>query len=150
MGLIEGKERIHGIAIGRDRAILDHRPVRTFRGYDILRCSLKSWGARADGPEMVEERSPECRMEEIVGESEFAGILPKLHLLAVVIPHHKAARIGDECKFIHLAAIDLGLLLIPEVREIWVWVFLPDIAVDRKWPVWKFLREVSRAAVEFC
>src|SRR5258708_1682273 len=80
MGLIEGKERIHGIAIGRDRAILDHRPVRSFRGYDILRCSLKSWGARADGPEMVEERSPECRMEEIVGESEFAGVLPKLHL----------------------------------------------------------------------
>ncbi len=135
MGLIGGKDRVHRIAVRRDLAVLDEGAIGTERRHDLRRRIVVARRAGADRPEVVEERAAKRGMEEIVGERELAAIVPQPHLAAIVIAHGEALGVGDRGEFVHLAAVDLRLLLVIAVDEIGNLVALRHVTVDEEWTV---------------
>src|ERR1035437_9276196 len=61
---------------------------------------------------MVEERAAEGAVKEIVGQHIVLGIGPERQFRAVVIVHDERGRVRPGDELIHLAAVDLQLLLI--------------------------------------
>ena len=69
-------------------------------------------------PEVVEERAAECGMEEVVGQGVLLGQFAFRQIGRVVVAHHETGGVAPGNELIHLAAIDLILLLIVAVDEI--------------------------------
>src|SRR6476659_9350714 len=61
---------------------------------------------------MVEERASEGRVEEVVGYSVLPGQLAFGHESGVVVAHGQPRRAAPRGELIHLAAVDLVLLLV--------------------------------------
>ena len=69
-------------------------------------------------PEVVEERAAEGRVEEVVGHRVLLGQLALGHVGGVVVAHDQAGGVGPGDELVHLAAVDLVLLLVVAVDEV--------------------------------
>ena len=128
-GLVGRLRRVDRIAVGRHRAVGHlHRPVEHRAGRAgtapeaTVRVELRAHRrrrvaelrrARADEPEVVQERAAERSHEEVVGERVLARPLPQLHRRAVVVAHHPRPDVAGRDEPVVRAARDL-LLVLPE------------------------------------
>src|SRR5258708_25925613 len=107
MRIERGKARVHHIAVRQHLAVLDEMALVIESRAHRLRRLVVARRARADGPEVVEERATERRVEEIVREYEFPGVFPDLELAALVVSPHKPAGVALRYELVHLPAVDL-------------------------------------------
>ena len=67
---------------------------------------------------MIEERSAERTLKEVIGEDIFAGERIQRRAAGIPVPHGEAARIAPGGVAVVLAAVDLHLMLEEPVHQI--------------------------------
>ncbi|KAG0737111.1 hypothetical protein G6F50_016820 [Rhizopus delemar] len=69
---------------------------------------------------MVQERTAECALEEVVAQHEFLGKLPQAQVVGgiAVVAHDQRAGVGPRDEAVVLAAVDLHLVLIEHVPQV--------------------------------
>src|SRR5262249_16610020 len=73
---------------------------------------------RGDEPDVVEERSAERRLEEIVAEDVLSREAAERQRGAVVIAHDQAAGVAPRDELVHLPAVDLKNVLVVAVHRV--------------------------------
>src|SRR5690349_345886 len=104
-------------------------------------CVLIARRAGADHPKMVQERSAEGSMKEMVGERVPPRIVPKLGAAPVVKSHSEAAGIGVGSELIHESAVDLRLLIEEAMDQVARWLANRNVSVDAEGLVRQPLRK---------
>ena len=81
---------------------------------------------------MIEHRPAERRMEHPIAQGKLFRQPPVSGIGQIVVAHHQAAGIGDDGELVHLAAVDLHLLLIEAVDQITGGLACRNVGVDRE------------------
>src|SRR6266508_1239826 len=132
MRRVDRKRGVDNITVGRDRAIFNHDAIRVELGDPAGRGIGPCRRAGADQPDVIQERAAEGRVEEVIGHGVLLGELAFRHIGSIVVTHRQAAIIAPGHKLVHLAAVDLILLLIEAVDQVADLLIGRHITGDRK------------------
>ncbi len=139
--LIAGLDRIDRIAVRRDRTVLQERAVGVELRHHVGRRIGVFRRAGTDQIDVIEERAAEGAVEEVVGQRILLRIGPELGLAGVVIAHDQPAGVRIEGELVHLAAVDLLLLLVEAVHQVARHLVERHILPDIEWLVRQSLGE---------
>ena len=134
-------DRIDRETVGRDGTILDQGALGVELRLQAVGRVVIARRAGADQPEMIEEGPAEGSVVEMIGQHIAFGIGPERQLAAVVVAHGQSAAVGDRGELVHLAAVDLDLLLIIAMHQIAGELIQRGIAVGGEGLVGKVGRE---------
>ena len=126
-GWLAGREdrvdRVITGRLGRQLAVFRGQPVGPKNRVEVLRaavahCVRVHRGARAHEPLVVEERTAESGVEEVVGQHIPGGLFRDRQLVGWVVAERQALGVADGDEFVHLAAVDLNLFLVVAVDQV--------------------------------
>src|SRR6266545_529175 len=143
---IRRERRVHQVAVGGDRAVLDERAV----GADLCDHAGRGVGPvrrrGGDQPEVVQQRAAEGRVKEVVGQRVLLGQLAFGQDGGVVVAQRQSSSLILGHELIHLAAVDLLLLLVEALGQVANQLVRRDELIDVERPHGQVSREARVGA----
>jgi hypothetical protein len=109
---------IHCVAVRGYSSVADQRSVCIEVGDEICRRIVKAWRAGADEPKMIEKPATKRGMEEPIGQRVFSSQLVEPQRATIEVTHWQRSGTRHSNKLVHLAIVDLFLLLVEAMYEV--------------------------------
>ena len=118
MRCVDRVDGVDDVPVGAHLAILDHHALVVELRTQIDRGVGPARRACAREPQVIQRRSAERRVKEVVGQHELLRELAERHVRRIVVAHDESADVGPRDEAIHSSAVDLKLLLVEAMHRI--------------------------------